>query len=228
MIFVTIERILFWITTIPSKSYFSENIFWEFITTNGLNAFLVILAIVLIIVFNRKLLAPWESFDNGNRIKSLLLVVACILSWEYVLYDFNYYLNQEHYLDRGLLLVFIILLFWRLIFIVPYIIMLFPNTGQFKILPLYSLAVPLLSIRKPLLFMAFYCYKLLRKIFYFKDFLFLSGCLIAAFYFSSGIRKLNFEWLWYDPIVYLLSNSYANGWLNIGNGEWKNIGGHHY
>ncbi len=219
---------MFWITTIPSKCYFSENIFWEFITTNGLNAFLVILAIVLIIVFNRKLLAPWESFDNGNRIKSLLLVVACILSWEYVLYDFNYYLNQEHYLDRGLLLVFIILLIWRLIFIVPYIVMLLLIIGQFKILPLYSLAVPLLSIRKPLLFMAFYCYKLLRKIFYFKDFLFLSGCLIAAFYFSSGIRKLNFEWLWYDPIVYLLSNSYANGWLNIGNGEWKNIGGHHY
>ena len=88
LIFVTIERILFWITTIPAKSYFEENIFWEFTTTNRLNAFLVILAIVLITGFNRKLLVPWENFDNGNRIKVLLLVVACILSWEYVMYDF--------------------------------------------------------------------------------------------------------------------------------------------
>lgn len=90
-------------------------------------------------------------------------------------------------------------------------------TGQFEILPGYSMAAPFLPIRILILFLAFFSFKGLRKIFFFKECIFLTGCVLAAFYFSSVIRKVNFEWIWYDQIIYLLSSSYVNGWLSDAN-----------
>ena len=156
----------------------------------------------------------WSIFDSSTTLRRFITLVALILAWSFATYDYNYFFNQGHYIDRVLLVGLVPLLYWKPVFVFPFTFLLISLIGQFTY-PIggYSWAEPDLLIRLLILLMAMFLLYVLTGYHKTADFLFLTCCFIAAHYWASGLGKLKLNWLIHDRVYFLLPNTYANGWL---------------
>ncbi|MGK7872116.1 MAG: hypothetical protein AB4426_01995 [Xenococcaceae cyanobacterium] len=156
----------------------------------------------------------WSVFDCSTELRLFITLVAGIMAWSFSTYDYNLFFNQGHYLDRVLLIVLVLLIYWRPVFVFPFLFLLVSIVWQFTY-PIggYSWAEKQLLVRILILFMAtFLLYGATgsRKI---ADFLFFVCCLFASHYLAPGLGKIQLNWLAQDRIYFLMPNTYANGWL---------------
>ena len=204
------------IGTLPIDSYFNDSIGLELLKRIFQNIYIIIAFIIAIAVFRKKLFLSWTSFESGKIVKRVVVIIALILAWYYASYDYNFYFNQSHLFDRLLLVCFALAIYYRPIFILPFLLLLFSIMMQFASFPYYSTGIsPFLLIRILILFLAFVVYKLLFKRFELSIFVFLLCCLIGTHYFTPGYGKLNSEWIFNDHINYLIAATYPNGWLSF-------------
>ncbi|MEM7065583.1 MAG: hypothetical protein AAF572_20760, partial [Cyanobacteria bacterium P01_B01_bin.77] len=165
---------------------------------------------------SRSLFQGWSVFDGAHRLRIWILSVAAILTWWFAAYDYNLFFNQAHGCDRILLLGLFVLISWRPIFVLPFSVLLVAIMGQLAY-PLggYSWAAQDLLIRSLLLFVAGFFVAAVtgyRKI---SDLIFITCCLVAAHYLTSGIGKLKLNWLINNSTHLLLPSAYSNGWWNF-------------
>jgi hypothetical protein len=215
-IFYVYRVLLFSVTTLPFEAYYENSIqlgFFEKIAEN----FLYTLPLIIgIIVLRKRLLIQWGTFEKGIFFRNFIIFICVILTWMFAFYDYNYFFNQSHLIDRLFILVLIPLIFWRPIFVFLFIIQVFLIIGQFEVLHGFSLAFPLYPLFILILFASLFTFKLLGGNFKFIHFVYLLGCLIATQYLFSGIGKLIKEgWLMDDQIAYILPSAYSNGWLSF-------------
>lgn len=207
---------LYSIGTLSIDSYFNNSISLELLKKILQNIYFIIVLIIAVAVFRKKLFLSWTSFESGKIIKRVVVIIALILAWYYSSYDYNFYFNQSHIFDRVLLVCFALAIYYRPIFILPFLLLLFSIMMQFASFPYYSTGIsPFLLIRILILFLAFVVYKLLFKRFELSIFVFLLCCLIGTHYFTPGYGKLNSEWIFNDHINYLIAATYPNGWLSF-------------
>ena len=156
----------------------------------------------------------WSIFYSSTTLRRFITLIAIILAWSFATYDYNYFFNQGHYLDRVLLVSLVPLLYWQPVFLFPFTLLLISLMGQFAY-PIggYSWAEPNLLIRLLTLFLAMFLLSVLTGYRKTADFLFLTCCFVAAYYWASGLGKLKLNWLIHDRVYFLLPNTYANGWL---------------
>ncbi len=156
----------------------------------------------------------WSIFDSSTKLRWFIILVALILAWSFATYNYNYFFNQGHYLDRILLVGLVSLIYWKPVFVFPFTLLIISIIGQFDY-PLggYSWADPDLLIRLLILFMAMFLLYVLTGYCKTADFLFLVCCLVASHYWIPGLAKLKLNWLTDDHLYFNLPNSYANGWL---------------
>ena len=149
-------------------------------------------------------------------LRILLLVASLLLVWPYATYDYNFYFDQWHAVDRVLLLVLFAGLFWSPAFVLPLLGLVIPMAWQFR-LPIggFSWAAPDLSIHLLILFAGFYLVSLCTQNRKTDSFFFLACCMIAMHYWPSGLSKFRMGWFWSDPVSFLLPSTYANGWLSF-------------
>jgi hypothetical protein len=213
--YVFLDRILTGAATLPAESYQEPIIYLAFLkhifSSQYLPLFLPV--IFFLFYFYRRLGSPWAIFPLFKSLRLLIVLVSGTLAWFFSTYDYNLFLNQGHYFDRLLLLLFIPLIYWRPVFVLPFLTLLLPVIGQFDGLAGFSWAAYYLPIRILILFSTFFLLHILTRKFPAADFVFLTGCLIAAHYWVSGLGKLNWEWVQNDRIYFLLPATYANGWL---------------
>lgn len=219
LIYFLLDKGLFRITTIPFSSYYGDFIYLEFLKKMILQIYPVIVVLFVLIKFNTKLLVKWSNFEKGKTVRLFIIITTAILTWVYSTYDFNLYFNEAHHLDRFLLIITGILIYWRPIFILFFLTSLLTIIGQFEVLSGFSMATAFLLVRILIMFLSFFVLTLLGRTFRFNDFLFLIVCLVAANYFISGLGKLNIEWIMNDHINYLIPTTYTNGWLYHMNSE---------
>ncbi|WP_178989429.1 hypothetical protein [Winogradskyella schleiferi] len=212
----TLYKGLCWISTIPFDSYYNDNISFELLKRVFQNPYLLVFFVATVAFFRKKLFIPWTSFEKGNTVKLVVFITAAILAWYYSTYNYNFYFNQSHVFDRVALVILACAIYWRPLFILPFITLLFSIIWQFESFLGYPTAAsPFLLTRVLILFLAFYIYKLIFKRFELSIFLFLLCCLIGTHYFTPAFGKLNSEWIFNDHINYLLAATYANGWLSF-------------
>ncbi|MFD1162108.1 hypothetical protein [Hwangdonia seohaensis] len=214
--FIILHRGLFWATILPIEAYYENVIYFGFLKQLVLKPYLLIIVLVFIGFFNKKLLITWRDFGNNNLIRNFLIISTLLLTWFYATYDVNFFFNKVHYTDRILLVVLTLCVYWRPFFLFPYLTVLLAIIGQFEYLPTFSIATPpFLLIKILILFIVFYILKLVTNTFNPTFFLFMLGCLIATHYFTSGLNKFNIYWIFKDQISFLVPSGYANGWLSF-------------
>ena len=162
----------------------------------------------------RRLWPGWSIFEFDTTLRRFITLIAFILAWSFATYDYNYFFNQGHYLDRVLLLSLVPLIYWQPVFVFPFTLLVVSIIGQFAY-PMggYSWAEPNLLIQLLNLFLAMFLLYVLIGYRRTTDFLFLTCCFIAGHYWVSGLGKLKLNWLIHDRVYFLLPNTYANGWL---------------
>ena len=234
--FVLIDRWILAVTALPQASYFKPLLVIELLKnlfSSPSKAVLSTLVLGLIIFRIKLFWISWSQLDvqKGQAIRLFIIFLAVLLSWWFVTYDYNLYVNQSHYYDRFILITLTLLIAWRPIFILPFLLLLTSMIWQFSV-PLensYSFAQPSMPLRILTLFVAMmFCAsfaalpagKALVKSEVklginsgVNEWLFLSLCIIAAHYWGPAIGKIVLVWFTYGHVFYLLPATYANGWL---------------
>lgn len=157
-IFVLIDRWILTVTALPQASYSKPLLVVELLKNlfaSPLKALLSSLMLGFIIVSFRHLWISWSQLNShkgkgqGQAIRIFIVFLAVILCWWFVTYDYNLYVNQSHYYDRFILITLMLLVVWRPIFILPFLLLVTSMIWQFSV-PLensYSLAQPSMPLR---------------------------------------------------------------------------------
>lgn len=217
IIFTVFHRGLFWVTSLPVDAYYDDFIYFEFLKRLIGKPYLIVIILFFIGFFNKKFLIGWRSFGNNNNlIRLFLFAIALILSWFYTTYDINFFFNKVHYADRISLVLLTLCVYWKPVFLIPYLTQLLIIIGQFEHLPNFSMGTqPFLLIKILILFVTFYVLNLFNRVFKPSLFIFMLGCLIATHYFTAGAMKVNVFWIFKDQISFMVPSAYANGWLSF-------------
>ncbi len=218
MSYMVFEKILSHLTYLPRESYYKPFIYFEFVKHffSGKNLLFSIPVVGFLIYFRNAVLVSWKEFEKGSLLKFIIVMMSGLLTWFYISYDYNLFFNQSHFLDRILLFVLLISIFWKPIFVFLFLTVLLPVVNQFKILAGYSgEAIVHLPLSILILFSVFLICFFFTKKYRIHNFIFLSCCIIAAHYFPSGLGKLNMNWIVHDKLYYLLSATYTSGWLGF-------------
>ena len=204
---------LSFLSKLPYEAYEQPNILWQTFQFTFLSKKAIIALPLLgyIVVFGKKLAAPWSAF-GGSPVRIWITVLAALLAWIYSSYDYNLYYGQGHYADRFLLIILAILVYWRPISVIPFLWVLLPVIHQFTSFSGFSWAIPMLPVELLIVFVSFLLIKPMTGKFDIPAFLLLTACLTAGCYFYSGSGKLNMYWVTQDKLYYLLPATYANGW----------------
>ena len=178
-----------------------------------------ILLLILLPIINLKKF-NWNQFELAFVLKPFILILAGILFWEQAFSDYDFYLNTNNNIEKTILVISFVLLFFNPIFIVvfltqSYLIWLSHQfvLGSFHftdIRPAYEIIT---------LFVSFLFVKRFRKI-HTKVFLLLALSLHASNYFIPGISKIEispngWEWIFLNQLSNLFVSSFINGWLGF-------------
>ena len=217
LLYVILDRVLMKITNLTLENYKEPFIYFAFIKRIFTTWYFMffISFITILFIFRKNLLCSWTDLSKGKSIRFFVMMAAGILTWVFATYNYNLYFDQGHYIDRFLLFIFLLLIYWRPVFVLPFLTILLPVIWQFAILQGFSFASPFLPIHVLFLFCSFYIIYLLVQKLPIADFVFLMGCLISTHYWVSGFAKSNFDWVLYDQLYFLLPATYANGWLGF-------------
>jgi hypothetical protein len=221
-LFVIIDRSLLLVSRLPATSYEGETITLEAIShlltrpTAAIAGLVLIAFVIAIAVRRRTLRSRWSDFAYGNQLRILIAVVAFLLAWRSGTYEYNAYFDQFHLIDRILLPLVAILLIWRPVFVLPFLWILLPIMQQFNH-PIggYSWAEQILPVQILTLFSAVVLVSLIMGRQWSREFIFLSFCMLAAYFWVPGIGKLRLNWFLEDQVYLLLPATYANGWLGF-------------
>lgn len=202
------------LTGLSYDAYYENSILLAFLKKTIRNLFFIIPFVISLIYFRKKLLVTWSSFEKGIFIRNFMLLMCAILAWMFAFYEYNFFFDQSHLMDRIVLLVLMPLIFWRPIFIIPFITQVLLIIGQSEALFGFTRTFPLYPIHIIILFISFYIFRLLGGKFKFVYFIYLLGCVLATQYAFSGAGKvIKSGWITHNQISFVLTNSYANGWL---------------
>lgn len=162
-----------------------------------------------------RVLAPWESVPFGDKLRLFCLVLMVVIAWPFTTYDYNYYFNHSHLVDRGLLAGLILLTAWRPVFLVPFLTLIFAVMWQVNSPDLNSpVFAHKLMVLEPLIAIA--AWWLARgplKFLTVQHLVFIVAAIIAGRYWYPGLAKLQANWAAHGDVHLLLYDAYARGWL---------------
>ena len=221
-LYALLDRWLTRLTAIPERGYEEAFLVFELgkrlmsLNPAALASMLLMVGAIGVGLWFRSLGPRWSSFTYGPLVRRLVVVIAFVLAWSYATYDYNFYFDQTHGVDRLILLALVPLLCWRPAFVFPFLLVLLPMLRQFDY-PIgdYSWSEPVLLVRALMLFGALWLTRLVSGRIRTADFFFVLCCLVASFYWVPGLGKLDLYWIASDRLYYLLPATYANGWLGF-------------
>ncbi len=216
-LYMVFDTILMRIGHLPFESYEQSFIYLAFLRHLLTGWYLVFVPVLvfIFIIFRKNLLISWPEIPKGGYLRFFIVLTAGILTWITTTFNYNLYFDQGYYFDRLLLFIFLLLIYWKPVFVLPFLTCLLPFIWQITVLPTSAWTAFYLPIRVLVLFWSFFFLYLLTKKFAVADLVFMTGCLFAAHYWISGYGKFSWDWIGYDQIYFLLPATYTNGWMSF-------------
>jgi hypothetical protein len=225
-----LHGVLFTFYTLPPEMYRSFSIVIAGIQWPPFTVILIIPPAVLLIAREE---SSWDSFEYGDELRLFILAIAFPLLWYHITYNFNFFLDQPHHLDRIILLGVYMLIWVHPLFSYLFITVLLVMIGQFEYpFGFMSVTDRLLPINLIILFSAFLflqlryvdsIQRLLHRVglkilsesneFRSKIFLWLATVIIGRHYFMPGLTKLSMLWPLRERLDFLILKYYQVGWL---------------
>lgn len=216
-VFVFFDRALEWVAVLPVESYNQTTIFLPFWSRlfHGWNLLFLLPLALFSFWFYRNGPKTWTGLRNGSIIRLVAISATAVLTWRFVTLDHNLFFDQSYYADRVLLLFFAALIWFRPIFLLPFLVTLLPVINQLEALPGYSTALASVPINLLLLATSVLFVFSLNNKSKKNEFFFIAICFVAAHYWYSGTGKIRIQWILHDFVPYMLPATYANGWLSF-------------
>ncbi len=209
------------VTDLPIRGYFQPVLAVELVGRIARHPLYLAIALLLaaVLIWQReRAFKPWTALEYGRPLGLFTGFVCLVAAWAYGTYDFNLYFNQGHLFDRLLLFGLALLVFWRPVFVLPFVLLLraivtqfnYPVAGQYYVWTEVNLLLRALILVAAMGFV--YTLVGFRRT---ADLLFILLSLVAASYFRSGLGKFQLDWLSFPHIYLLMPGGYASGWLSF-------------
>ncbi len=223
MMFVVLNGWVMAVTHLPVADYFEPVMFTGIARQlfGTLKHALVTVCVIGVLLLRwRFVAAPWSRVEHGVDIRLYVTVLAAVLAWNHATYDYNLYFDRAHYYDRFTLLALVFLVYWRPLFVLPFVLVLTVTGWQFHepILP-NSWAQTSMPLRLLMLFVCAHFLAAVTGVQRTIDWLFVGCCIVAAHYWVPGLNKLGLAWPTYGHVHHFMLSTYANGWLGFMNAE---------
>lgn len=172
--------------------------------------------IFLYLLKNRRKIS-WDELGVNRLLKFFFIVPGLILCWELLAYDYNFYLDHYFFLERFLMLGFLLLVWFHPMYSVWFLMLALMFRAQFDFpiggFPLFDKKV-LFDLY--VLIIAYLVMKTRMKL-PVHWLLFFSVALVASSYFATGLGKIRltphgYEWITQNPLDYLIMNANERGW----------------
>ena len=210
-LFIFLQKKCFLDSTIPKETYQSNFILAKaFFKVKSIKFFIFLFFVLLII-------APfitWSNIDSNNILKTYTCILSFTIGFTFSTYSYNFYFNKSHLVDRIILILVSLLVYYHPIFILPTIFMSFLLIGQFFI-PIYNswtdkkLIFELCIIIIPFLILNGIGINISIHAFFI-----VTISVIAYIYFITGKGKLQMNWHRFNKISNLIYATYhQNNWL---------------
>ncbi len=131
LLYHQLERHLMAAGRLPMSSYASPVIFAEFIQHLALFKPFVLVSGVVVALCHRAMWRGWSELDHGIALRRFILVSAFVMAWSFSTYDYNLFFDRGHAVDRLLLIGLLPLIWWRPVFVLPFLAVLIPVIWQF-------------------------------------------------------------------------------------------------
>lgn len=215
--FVVFQWLLEHAAVLPDEAYFEPNLAVALVVRLGFFFTAVALAGVVFLGRWGALFSPWQNLEQGSVLRLFTLVLAVALAWPFATMGYNHYLDQPQFLDRALLVLLLPLIWWRPVFLVPFLLLLYTDMGQLVEASLGgSILAHKLQVSRTLGIVAaailVHGATGQRAT---APLVFLIACFVAAQYWLPALAKLKLGWLSGYDFTYMPLAAYAKGWLNF-------------
>jgi len=207
------KRLLFNRIGFEEKEY-SRSFLFPALLKSPRGALVTIGPMLLGVLFFHRL--QWQVIAaDGGYVWMIVTVLVVTCSWAYACMPYNYYYGKLHLYDRVLMVALALGAVWHPLFTAPFLatvlafvsqlrfpLQLFSYTDKQPLFDLLNLSVCFLYVRvmapstSPI------------------RYLFLSLCVMGAYYFAPGVKKLRIGWLGKEQLQRLLLAARDNGWLH--------------
>lgn len=162
------------------------------------------------------LLDRWRSLDAGHEIRWFIVFLAAIMAWPFSTYEYNYFFDQGHYLERAAIVLLVPLIYLRPVFLFPFLLLAFSIMWQINepSLAFGSVFPHKLQVLHVLnLFAAAFLLHAITGARQTKDFVLFTCCLVGAAYWVSVFNKWQLDWLTHGHLYHMLIAAWSHGWL---------------
>lgn len=217
LLYLLFERFMEGVTRLPPVSYEQPWLLAELLIRIGLLKLGVLVCVTILLAVYGSLIDRWSKMPNGIAIRYFVLFLALLMTWAFTVYGYNYYYNQGHYLDRLLLLALLLLLWFRPVFIYPFLLLAYTLMWQFNTPNLGGsvFAHKLQVMHVLVMFAAAFLVYAITGNRGMKSYLFMTLCLVAGAYWEAAFAKLQLGWLSYGHLNRIIISSYAHGWMTL-------------
>lgn len=217
VLFMLLDRGFQKVLRLPEESYFQHSILFGGPDKEHLAIWIGALLVgsVLCWLFKGFRLS-WAHITAGYHVRWFLGILIASLLWSFAAYPMNYHYGQEHFLDRGALVVLALLTLWRPIFCLLLVPAFWTVISQFHY-PLSTFPIVMAEFRPLLQILTLFCAFLLLQaksgLARIEHFIFLTGCLVAANFWQPGLLKVKMDWISHGHLYGMHVGAYAHGWL---------------
>ncbi len=213
--FVAIDRAVARLALLPAPAYAEPVLAVEILLRPGPVLLAVLAVLVGALARYGRLLARWSDFDHGARMRALVVFLALAMAWPFATFGYNHYFDQGYYLDRLALVALVAALWWRPVFIFPFVLLAYALMGQVAQPALggsvFAHKLQVLHVLN--LFAAtlvLHAFSASRRS---DTFWLLLCCLVAGAYWEAALAKWQLGWLSFGNLYQMPLAAYGHGWL---------------
>ncbi len=159
----------------------------------------------------------WQELGVDRFLKLFFIVPGMVLCWELLTYDYNFYVDHYFFLERLLMLIFLVMVWFHPMHSVWFLMLALLFRAQFDFpiggFPIFDKKV-LFDLY--LLLITFLMIRVKIKLSY-HWLIFFIIVVVASNYFATSIGKIRltphgYEWITQNPLDYLIMNGNYRGW----------------
>lgn len=209
----------------PGSVYMESSLLLGAITEQlPLTAIGVLFAAVLAYVGRTRLMCRWADLELGVALRWFVIPLIALLTWRSAFYEYHFVYDQWHAVDRVLVAVLGLAAVARPVFLLPFVVQVTVISWQFGVL-LGSTAGMNVDAPATAVLLTVGIAVLAHVVFEVRaglTALWLSGVVVAAWFFLPGRRKVGIDWFATDPADFARTSETA-GWLGNTSGGFNDF-----
>lgn len=218
VVFLVVDRAMKTAGDLPAESYAEPYLLAGLVERLGPVLLVSLLALTALLVRFGFLFDRWSALGLGSSLRTFIVALACLMAWPFTTLGYNYYFDQGYTIDRLVISALVPLIWFRPVFVYPFLLLAFaflwqlgePDLSSGEHFPFNLQILQVLN-----LFGAFFLLHALTGKRKTDGFLFLTCCLIASAYWVPGAAKLGMDWITFGHLYLMPLAAYAHGWLSF-------------